>query len=72
MITYIYQFLYVNLRGPKKKWLLRSILQERGEFNWRVSDFGESAGRQLEYPTNNAPDNGLTVSRKQIQFNKQM
>ena len=36
------------------------------------SYFGESAGRQLEYPTNNEPDNGLTVSRKQIQFNKQM
>ena len=51
---------------------LKEYFTGTGEFNWRVSDFGESAGRQLEYPTNNAPDNGHPVLRKQIQFNKQM
>ena len=51
---------------------LKEYFSRIGNITWRVSDFGESAGSQLEYPTNNAPDNGLIVSRKQIQFNKQM
>ncbi|SVA05702.1 uncharacterized protein METZ01_LOCUS58556 [marine metagenome] len=44
MITYIYQFLYVNLRGPKKKWFLRSILQEGEDFTWRLSECEELMG----------------------------
>jgi len=43
MITYIYQFLYVNLCGPKK-WFLRKILQEGADFTWRLSDFEELVG----------------------------
>ena len=45
MITYIYKFLYVNLRGPKKKWFLRSILQEGADFTLRLSDCKELVGK---------------------------
>ena len=44
MITYIYQFLYGNLRGPKKKWFLRSNLQEGADFTLRLSDCEELVG----------------------------
>jgi len=44
MITYIYQFLYRNSRGPKKKWFLRSILQGGADFTMRLSDCKELVG----------------------------